>query len=145
MGRKNMILEYNEKESRWHYNMVYNNRPFDTPGFGDWAPVAYTDEGKARVFTYIMECKMFERERNGEPHYSLEEVKTAWKMFCFVYNNIIKNINVTPEMRQEVKTYFDGGKNLALLGHKSFSDIKEDENLGIASEYNPLRYLEANY
>ena len=112
-----MILEYNEKESQWHYNMVYNNRPFDTPGLGDWASVAYTDEDKARVFTYIMECKMFERERNGEPHYSLEEVKT----------------------------YFDGGKNLALLGHKSFSDIKEDENLGIASEYNPLRYLEANY
>ncbi len=145
MKRKNMILEYNEKESQWHYNMVYDNRPFDQPDFGDWSSIAFTDEDKARVFTYMMECKMCNRERQGLPHYTTEEMRTAWKMYCFVYNSIIKNLQVTPDHKEEIKHYFDGAKNLAQLGHDSFADIVEDEHLGPASDYNPLKYMEANY
>ena len=145
MERRNMILEYNEQEAQWHYNMVYDNRPSGEPDTSGWASIAYTDEEKARIFTYTMDCKMAERENAGLAHLTVSEMRREWKYFCLVYNGVIKNINVTPELKKEVSDRFDATRLLARLGHRSFSYLVEDEDLDPAEEYDPLNYGDANY
>ena len=58
---------------------------------------------------------------------------------------VIKNINVTPELKKEVSDRFDATRLLARLGHRAFSYLVEDEDLDPAEVYDPLNYGDANY
>jgi hypothetical protein len=145
MDKSLMILEYKESIGQWHYNMVYDHRPKNQPDAYGWASIAYTEERKARVFTYMMDCKMHQREREGLEPYTTEYVKKAWKLFCYAYNCIIKYIDITEEYKKFVSEKFDDTKALARLGHAAFSDVKEDDELESAEVYNPLDFTDANF
>ena len=145
MDKDLMILEYKESKGQWHYNMVRNNVPKNEPDSYGWASIAFTEERKARVFTYMMDCKMHQREREGLEPYSTEYIKKEWKLFCYVYNTIIKTIEITDEDKTIVADNFDDTKALARLGHAGFSDLMEDFELEPAEYYDPMDFVDANF
>ena len=145
MDKNLMILEYKESKGQWHYNMVRDHKPQNQPDSYGWTSIAFTEERKARVFTYMMDCKMHQREREGLEPYPVEHIKKEWKLFCYVYNTIIKNIDITDEDKKLVAEQFDATKTLARLGHAGFSDVMEDYDLEPAENYNPLDFMEANF
>jgi|P1105metagenome_2_1110788.scaffolds.fasta_scaffold08479_3 hypothetical protein len=145
MDKNLMILEYKESKGQWHYNMVRNNVPQSEPDSYGWASIAYTEERKARVFTYMMDCKMHQREREGLEPYKTEEIKKEWKLFCYVYNSIIRYIEITDEDKAIEEKYFDNTAALARLGHAAFSDVKEDRELDDAWEYDSLSLIDSNF
>ena len=145
MDRHLMILEYKESIGQWHYNMIWNNVPKSQPDSFGRDSIAYTEERKARVFTYMMDCKIHQRERDGLEPYKTEEIKKEWKLFCYVYNSIIKYIEITDEDKAMEEKYFDSTIALARLGHAAFSDVKEDRELDDAWEYETLSFKDSNF
>jgi hypothetical protein len=145
MDRHFIILEYKESIGQWHYNMIWNNVPKSQPDSFGWDSIAYTEERKARVFTYMMDCKIHQRERDGLEPYKTEEIKKEWKLFCYVYNSIIKYIEITDEDKAMEEKYFDSTIALARLGHAAFSDVKEDRELDDAWEYETLSFKDSNF
>ena len=145
MDRHLIILEYKESIGQWKYNMVRNNVPNNEPDSYGWSSIAYTEERKARIFTYMMDCKMHQRERDGLEPYTTEYIKKEWKLFCYVYNSIIRYIEITDQDKALAEKYFDNTEALARLGHAAFSDVKEDRELDDAWDYDPLSLKDANY
>ena len=145
MDKHLMILEYKESIGQWHYNMIWNNAPKSQPDTYGWDSIAYTEERKARVFTYMMDCKMHQRVREGLEPYKTEEIKKEWKLFCYVYNSIIRNIEISDEDKAMAEKYFDDTVALARLGHAAFSDVKEDYELDDAWEYDTLSFKDSNF
>ena len=145
MDRHLIILEYKESIGQWHYNMIWNNVPKSQPDSFGWDSIAYTEERKARVFTYMMDCKIHQRERDGLEPYKTEEIKKEWRLFCYVYNSIIKNIEITDEDKAMEEKYFDSTIALARLGHAAFSDVKDDRELDDAWEYETLSFKDSNF
>jgi hypothetical protein len=119
--------------------------PKSQPDSFGWDSIAYTEERKARVFTFMMDCKIHQRERDGLEPYKTEEIKKEWKLFCYVYNSIIKNIEITDEDKAMEEKYFDSTIALARLGHAAFSDVKEDRELDDAWEYETLSFKDSNF
>ena len=145
MDKNLMILEYKESKGQWHYNMVKNHQPKSQPDTYGWASIAFTEERKARAFTYMMDCKMHQREREGLEPYPTEYIQKEWKLFCYVYNTIIKTIEITDDDKKLVAEKFDDTKSLARLGHAGFSDVMEDLELEPAEYYDPLDFMDANF
>ena len=63
-----IILEYKESIGQWHYNSVYNNEPKHELETDGWESIAYTEEKKARYFTYMIDCKNNRRKALNSPH-----------------------------------------------------------------------------
>jgi len=140
-----ILLEYNETKGLWNDNPIENHRPKDEPATYGWEPIAFTEEDKASVFTYMMDCKLHRREALKQPPYTTEYIRKEWKLFCYMYNSIIKSLEITPELKENVDKNFNDVDALARLGHGNFSDVKEDKELPWAWEYNPLDYKDANF
>lgn len=140
-----IILEYKESKGQWHYNPVYNNEPKHELETDGWESIAYTEEKKARYFTYMIDCKNNRRKALKQSPYSADFIRKEWKHFCYVYNSIIKTLEITPDLNKIVSTYFDETEALARLGHSAFSDVKEDKELPWAWEYDPYSYKDSNF
>ena len=139
------LLEYNEKEGRWHYNGFIGDKPTLEPDRNGWAPIAITRDKKAQAFTYMMDCELHRREAAGFSPYQAEHIKKEWKQFCYVYNFFVKHLSVTSAEKELVNKFFNSAEALARLGHGGFSDVKEDKDLGWAWEYNPLDFRDSNF
>ena len=138
-----MLLEYKESKGRWHYNMVVNHRAQSEPDTFGWASIALTQERKASIFTYMMDCKIHERERDGVAYFTVEEIKKEWKLFDYMYNSILNLIG--SELPDGMfKSHFNSADALARLGHEAFSDVKVDKELPDAWQYNPLDFADSN-
>lgn len=140
-----ILLEYKESKGQWHDIPVENHRPKDEPNTNGWESIALTEEEKANVFTYMMDCKLQRREALKQLPYTTEYIKKEWKLFCYMYNSIIKSLEITPELKEKVSKNFNDVDALARLGHGSFSDVKEDKGLPWAWEYDPFDYKDANF
>lgn len=140
-----IVLEYKEKKGHWHYNMVRNGKADTEPDTFDWETIALTDEYKARIFTSMMDCKLHRREAVNKPPYTAEYIKKEWKLFCYVYNSILKNnihMLISPKTLEQ---NFNDVHALARLGNGHFSDVKEEMGLSWAWEYDPFDYVDANF
>ena len=140
-----IILEYKESKGQWHYNPVNNRRPKEEPDTYGWESIAYTEEEKASIFTYMMDCKLHRQEATKQPPYTAEYIRKEWKLFCYMFNSIIKSYKVTPEMKELVDKNFNDVEALARLGHGGFADEKEDKELPWAWEYDPLDFVDSNF
>lgn len=140
-----LLLEYKEKTGQFHHNMVNNSGPGFQPDTYGWESIAYTDEDKARLFCNIMDCKLHRREALKQPPYTAEYIRKEWKHFCYVYNYIISEITIQPELKEFVKKNFNNTEALARLGNGHFSDIKEDKMLPWAWEYDPRSFKDSNF
>ena len=140
-----IILEYKESKGQWHYNSVNNHRPKEEPDTYGWESIAFTEEKKASIFTYIMDCKLHRREATKQPPYTAEYIRKEWKLFLYMFNRIIKSYEVTPEMKNMIDKNFNDVESLARLGHGGFSDEKEDKGLPWAWEYDPLDFMDSNF
>ena len=140
-----ILLEYKESKGQWHYNPVNNHRPKDEPDTYGWESIAFTEEEKASVFTYMMDCKLHRRAALKQPPYTAEYIRKEWKLFCYMYNRIIKSLEITPELKEQVSENFNNIEALARLGHGGFSDVKEEKELPWAWEYDPFDYKDANF
>ena len=137
-----VLLEYKPSKGHWHLNTVDANMvAHNTPGTYGWESVALTTMEKAMAFTNMLDCKL---QYEKEP-YPIETIRKEWKLFCFTFNYIIKHINVDETMKKVIGERFDSARSLARLGHKSFSDLVQNEGLLPASEYNPLDFIESNF
>jgi len=145
MDKNLIILEYNEALGKWHYNMVQDNVPRMDPDTYEWVSIAYTEERKARVFTNMMDCKINRRKNAKKTPYTAPFMKREWKMFCYVYNSIIKTIDITDEEKELVSEKFDSAQALARLGHGAYIDMMEERGLEAAEIYDPLNFLDANF
>ena len=140
-----IILEYKESKGHWHYNPVKDNRPKDVPDTYGWESIAYTEEEKARIFTYMMDCKLHRREAVKQSPYTADYIRKEWKLFCYMFNSIIQSFEITPELKEQVNKNFNDADALARLGHGGFSDLKEDKELPWAWEYDPLDFMDSNF
>ena len=140
-----MLLEYKEKTGQFHHNMVRDRRAQWEPNTNGWETIAYTDEDKAWVFGNIMECKLHRREALKQPPYTTEYIRKEWKLFCYAYNYIVGVIEIAPEQKEFIQKHFDERKALAQLGNGHFSEIKENEELPWAWEYDPHNFIESNF
>ena len=108
-----------------------------------WASIALTHDRKADIFTYVMDCKIHQREREGAAYFTVEEVKKEWKLFGYMYNSILNQIRL--ELSDgKIKSHFNNAEALARLGHESFSDVKADKDLSDAWDYNPFDFKDSN-
>ena len=138
-----LLLEYKESKGQWHYNMVVNKRLQMQPDTYGWASIALTHDRKANIFTYMMDCKIHQREREGAAYFTVEEVKKEWKLFGYMYNSILNQIRL--ELSDgKIKSHFNNAEALARLGHESFSDVKADKDLSDAWDYNPFDFKDSN-
>lgn len=141
-----ILLEYKEKRGQFHYNYIeQGNRPNTQPDTYGWESIAFTDECKADVFINYMNCKLHRREALKLSPYTAEQIRKEWKHFCFIYNSIIKDIEITPGLKEFVSRNFDDTKALARLGNGHFADIKANEDLDWAWEYDPYSYTDSNF
>lgn len=140
-----ILLEYKEKTGQFHYNVVEKHRPETQPNTYGWESIAFTEEEKATIFCDMLYCKLHRREALKLPPYTAEHIRKEWKQFCFIFNSIIKNFDITPELKEMVSMNFDETKTLARLGNGHFAEIKAEEELDWAWEYNPHSYNESNY
>ena len=72
---KLIILEYKESKGQWHYNSVNNFRLKEEPDTYGWESIAFTEEEKASIFTYMMDCKLHRREALKQPPYTAEYIR----------------------------------------------------------------------
>lgn len=140
-----ILLEYKQTKGQWHFNMVIDGKPHDQSGVYDWDIIAYTTEDKARIFTNMMDCKLHKREHQNLTPYTTEHIRKEWKLFCYVFNEIVQTIEITPELKAMVNVKYNSATALARLGNGHFSDLKEDEELDWAWEYDPLNFLDSNF
>ena len=138
-----MLLEY--KDGQFHHNMVRDRRPQWEPNTNGWETIALTDEDKAGVFGNIMECKLHRREALKQPPYTTEYIRKEWKLFCYAYNYIVGVIEIAPEQKEFIQKHFNEPEALARLGNGHFSEIKENEELPWAWEYDPLNFIDSNF
>lgn len=145
MSKDLILLEYNEERGSWHYNPVHNNIPHQKPESYGWQSIAFTFEDKASIFTLMMDCKLHAREAAKQRPFKTEYIRREWKLFCFMYNEIISRLDSIPDTEKGfVKNNYDNPHVLAKLGHGSFSDIKENEELEPAWEYDPYNFIDSN-
>jgi len=140
-----MLLEYKEETGQFHHNMVRNNRPQSEPDTYGWETIALTDEDKAGLFCNIIDCKLHRRTALKQPPYKADYIKKEWKHFCYIYNYIIGYIDVSPEMKNMIKENFNEPETLAKLGNAHFSELKEDNELPWAWEYDPFNFKDSNF
>ena len=122
-----IILEYKEATGQFHYNPMNNGIPHDKPGTYGWEPIAFVEQPKASLFCDMIDCKLHRRKALKQAPYSAEYVKKEWKMFCYVFN------------------HFYSSRALARLGNAHQADLKEDEQLDWAWEYDPYSYKDSNF
>ena len=139
-----IILEYKQKNGKFHHNMVHNNIPQTSPDTDEWESIAYTEKGKARIFCRMMESKLQRRKSLNLSPYTTEQIRKEWKLFCYAFNSIIAHIEITQEKKEFILEHFDDTESLARLGHGSFSEEKEN-GLPWAWEYDPLNIIESNF
>lgn len=141
---KEVLLEYKAEYGQWHCNIVDNGTPHHAPNTNGWDAIAYTTDEKARVFTNMMDCKLHRRAAKELSPYTTEHVKKEWKLFCYIFNDIIRNVKISPEYKELVEEKYDSAVALARLGNSHFSDLKADEELDWAWEYDPMSFLDSN-
>lgn len=140
-----IILEYKESKGQFHYNSVNNGIPHDKPGTFGWEPIAFVEQQKASLFCDMIDCKLHRRKALNQAPYSTEYIRKEWKMFCYMFNYLAANVELSPEHKEFIKEHFYSSRALARLGNAHQADIKEAEELDWAWEYNPLDYVDSNF
>ena len=140
-----MLLEYKEEAGQFHHNMVRERRPQWEPNTNGWETIALTDEDKAGLFEDVIDCKLHRREKLNQPPYTTEYIRKEWKHFCYVFNSIICSLDLFKDQKEFVEKHFDGRKALARLGNGHFSDLKEENELSWAWEYDPHNLIDSNF
>ena len=117
------LLEYNSKQWCFHYNTGDYE-----PGTHGWEPIAYTFELKANLFCDAIEVILHKRKMEKREPLTAEQVKIAWRLFCYVYNRLVTS-NVPDEIKQ-----------IEEANYNSFErDIKD------YFSYNETSFIESNY
>lgn len=140
-----MFLQYKEKTGQFDYIEIENRRPKYPLGEYGWETIALTYEDRANLFCNVMESKLHRREARKLPPYTAEHIKKEWKQFCYIYNFIVTQIEISPGEKEYISKHFNPTEALARLCNGHFSDIKEEQELSNAWEYNPRDFNDSNF
>lgn len=132
------LLEYNEEQEGFHYNYG-ESKPYS---FG-WEPIAYTYDHTASIFCNYMKVSP------DWPHITTERMRKEWKRYLYVYQMaLLKSSDIQVYINylkalEDTKHYQTTA--IARLGHESFSDYKEDNELLNAEDYAPMNLRDSNF
>jgi len=144
-----LLLEYRAESGNFHYNPVRNGSPRQEPNTFGWESIAYSTEDKVSIFTDIMCIWNHKRQKENKPFLTVDEVKTAWREYCYCFNRILRGLckmdkkQFQPHL--EKLEDWNMTRAIAELGNPHFSDTKEDNGWGDTLDYDPFNFFSSNF